>query len=238
MKPPRPPATPSRAARPANPVQRLKGLSSRVDEGAAGRVGHYSAFVGFMRYALPSVAVVLLSLVVIWPLMSGREESFHLSYASKEMDAGALRMIKARYVGTSNNNHPFTVTAAEAIQPETNSDVVVLKDLMADLFGQGERWFAISAREGLFQRPKQLLDLAGDVTLFSDQGHEMHTETAHVDLKAGIAEGDQPVTGQGPFGLLNAVGFRAVQADNTIFFKHRVRLTVFPRRAETKDSPP
>jgi lipopolysaccharide export system protein LptC len=237
MKPLRPPAAPPRAERPGR-AGRLKGLSARVEAGAAGRIGHYSAFVGIMRYALPSVALILLSMVVIWPLLSGREEGFHLSYASKEVEDGALRMIKARYVGTSSSNQPFTVTAAEAVQPESGSDVVLLKDLMADLFGEGERWYAIRAREGLFQRPQQLLDLAGDVTLFSDQGHEMHTETAHVDLKNGIAEGDQPISGQGPFGLLSAVGFRAVQADNTIFFKQRVKLTLFPSRPAAGSAPP
>ena len=86
----------------------------------------------------------------------------------------------------------------------------------------------LTAREGLYQRDKRLLDLAGDVTIFSDQGHEFHTERAHVDLAARTADGDAPLAGQGPLGLLRAGNFHLDNNRQAMFFGGGVKMTVFP----------
>jgi lipopolysaccharide export system protein LptC len=194
--------------RPAPP--RLAGLQAQAREGAAGRTVGYSNFVGVMRYALPLGALFLLGLIVVWPLATGRQEGFRISFSDAPDLDGALRMVNARYLGMDDRNQPYTVTAAEASQSEPNSPLVVLRDISADVFiddGAGQ-WVALTAREGLYERDKRFLDLAGDVSIFSDQGHEFHTERAHVDLGARTADGDAPVRGQGPLGLLQAGNFR------------------------------
>ena len=187
-----------------------------------------------MRYALPLVAVLLLGLIVIWPLMTGREEGFRITYSEMTDVDGTLKMVNARYIGTDERNQPFTVTATEASQPEPNSSVVLLREIAADIFmtEEADAWYALTAAEGVYEREQKLLDLAGQVTLYSDAGHELVTETAHIDLGLGIAEGDQPVQAQGPLGLLNAGNFRLIDRGETMYFGNRVKLVVFPGARE------
>ena len=215
---------------PKSAAPRLPGLQARSREGAARRTVGYSNFVGFMRYALPLGALTLLGLIVVWPLATGREEGFRISFSDAPGLDGSLRMVNARYLGVDNRNQPYTVTAAEASQPEPNSPLVTLQDISADVFmddGRGQ-WMALTAREGLYQRDERYLDLAGDVSIFSDQGHEFHTARAHVNLAARTADGDAPVEGQGPLGLLQAGNFYLDDNAQTMFFGGGVKMTVFP----------
>ena len=219
MPPPRGPAS-----------TRLAGLQAPSREGAAGRTVGYSNFVGVMRYALPLGALLLLGLIVIWPLATGREEGFRISFSDAPDLDGSLRMVNARYLGVDNRNQPYAVTAAEASQPEPNSPLVTLKDISADVFmdDSGGQWLALTAREGLYQRDARYLDLAGDVSIFSDRGHKFHTARAHVDLAARTADGDAPLDGQGPLGLLQAGNFFLDDNARIMLFGGGVKMTVFP----------
>ncbi|MEK9899787.1 MAG: LPS export ABC transporter periplasmic protein LptC, partial [Rhodospirillaceae bacterium] len=71
------------------------------------------------------------------------------------------------------------------------------------------------------------LHLTGDVNLFHDQGYEFTTTAAQVDLVTSTASGDEPVDGQGPFGVLNAEGFRVFDSGDRVLFLGPARLTVF-----------
>ena len=212
------------------PRSRLAGLQARSHEGAAGRTVGYSNFVGVMRYALPLGALLLLGLIVIWPLATGREEGFRISFSDAPDLDGSLRMVNARYLGVDNRNQPYAVTAAEASQPEPNSPLVTLKDISADVFmdDSSGQWLALTAREGLYQRDARYLDLAGDVSIFSDRGHKFHTARAHVDLAARTADGDAPLDGQGPLGLLQAGNFFLDDNARIMLFGGGVKMTVFP----------
>ncbi len=217
------------------PTKRLAGLVAGEAAKAAPRIGRYSAFVGVMRYALPLVAVILLGLVVVWPLMSGREEGFRVTYSSRVQQDGSLRMLNARYVGTDSQSQPYTITADEAIPSSADGAVITLKNLKADMFGSGNSWSAIMAQEGLYNRVPGTLDLAGNVTVHSDQGHELHTESAHIEINAGTAEGDQPVSGQGPMGLIDGTGFRITERGANIVVLGPVKVTAFPKRPDAAE---
>ncbi len=210
--------------------ERLAGLEARASEGQARTSGRYSYFVGIMRYALPLVAILLLGLIVIWPLMTGREDGFRISYSEMKDVDGSLKMINARYIGSDERNQPYTVSASEASQPEPNSSVIMLSNITADIFAKEDsgEWYALTAEQGVYERDLKLLDLSGTVTLFSDSGHELITPSAHIDLGRGIAEGNEPIQGQSPLGLLNAGNFRIIDRGQTTFFGNRVKLVIFP----------
>jgi len=218
------------AVPPKEKPPRLAGLQARSREGAAGRTVGYSKFVGFMRYAVPLGAILLIGLVIVWPLATGREEGFRITFSDAPDLDGSLRMVNARYIGVDNRNQPYTVTAAEANQPDPNSPLVTLENISADVFtdsGSG-RWIALTAREGLYERDARQLDLAGDVSIFSDQGHEFHTDRAHIDLAARTADGNAPLFGQGPLGLLQAGNFFLDDNAQSMLFGGGVKMTIFP----------
>ena len=213
----------------APPARRLRYYRAR--SGAAGRgPGSYSGFVGLMRYLLPAMAAALLGLVVAWPLVSDGQEGIHVPLTTDTDIDGRLTMVNASYQGTDEKNRPFAVRGEEALQAESDSPIVHLSGIEADIFGDQERssFLALSANEGLYQRDAERLDLEGDVKVRSDAGHEFHTTTALVDLPAGIAKGDEPVSGTGPHGLLDAGNFALLERGQIMTFGGRVRVTLFP----------
>jgi hypothetical protein len=76
----------------------------------------------------------------------------------------------------------------------------------------------VTAATAMYQSQAQLLDLFGDVNLVHENGTRFVTNTAHVDVAADSAEGNDPVTGHGPSGDITAQGFRVVDRGNTIVF--------------------
>ena len=70
--------------------------------------------------------------------------------------------------------------------------------------------------------------MEGSVDIYSDDGLELHTESAFVDFVAGRARGSDPVRGQSPLGLLNARAFELFDNGRRILFTGGVSLTVRP----------
>ncbi len=227
----------------------MSGASGRDGTSLADRLGYdevrhrggagnraYSRFVGFMRYALPAVAAILLGLVAIWPLLSGEESGFRVSLTDGTAVDAMPRMIAPRYEGTDHKNRPFTITAAESSQPEGDTSIVHLKTVAADMLTGDERTgrFSLTSDQGLYRRDAETLQLEGRVRAHSDSGHEFRTDAAHVDLSAGTAQGDAPVTGTGPQGMLRAGGFRFADRGRTMTFKDGVHLILLPGTVQTR----
>lgn len=189
----------------------------------------YSQFVGLMKLVLPIIAAILIALVVIWPKLQPIEEGFRIGISSiSPEEAENLYMVNARYMGLDERNQPFMITAEAATQANPESDLVVLELPKADIILADGVWLALAAESGAFHRTDQTLDLLGSVNLFHDAGYEFRTLSAHVDLPAGTAQGNDPVMGQGPFGILRAEGFRLFDKGARILFTGKARLVLYP----------
>jgi lipopolysaccharide export system protein LptC len=189
----------------------------------------YTRFVGMMKILLPSVAALLMGIVVIWPQISGRDERFRVSFSAlsaKEVDA--LTMLNARFFGTDDRNQPFSVTADSATEASKGALAVELEAPKADLMANDGTWLALGADSGVYSRPSNTLDLIGNVNLYHDKGYELHTSSARADLKLGTAAGDDPVKGQGPFGTLESQGFRLYDRGSRINFLGKAKLVLHP----------
>jgi lipopolysaccharide export system protein LptC len=198
----------------------------------AGR--RYSRFVFLTKLALPAAAAGLLLLVAAWPRLQTIMETVRAAVPRLDLsEARDLNMVKARYTGTDRQNRPYVITAAVARQKPKAGGLVALDEPKGDLTTQGGSWLELSAATGLYQPKPQLLDLYGNVSLYQDKGNEFHSASAHVDMNAGTAVGDEPVTGQGPFGTVSAQGFRILDRGDTIIFLGHARLEVRPREGQT-----
>ncbi|MEQ8640794.1 MAG: LPS export ABC transporter periplasmic protein LptC [Alphaproteobacteria bacterium] len=191
-------------------------------------VSAYSRWVTLLRIALPLAALGLLALIIAWPGIQPSVERFRVGATDA---IGALfeepRMANARYLGRDAKRRPFVVTAASAVQqPETSETLVMLERPAADITLEDGAWLAILADSGVYRENTEQLDLAGNVTLFHDQGYEMKTEAARIDLAAGTASGDAPVVAHGPAGVLHAQGFRMDDFGGGIHFTGAATLTL------------
>lgn len=190
----------------------------------------YSRFVFMAKRVLPAIAIGLLLLIALWPRL---QESFgYMHFKIPKIDlseARDLRMVSVHYSGVDRQNRPFVVTAKVARQLPKVDDLISLDEPKADLTTADGGWLELDAQTGIYQPQPQLLDLFGQVSLFQDKGNEFHSDSAHIDMAKDAASGHDPVTGQGPFGHVEAQGFRILDRGDTIIFTGRTHLVLRPR---------
>ena len=196
----------------------------------------YSLYVSAMKVLLPALATAMIILLIAWSHFSPEDALFGTDgIKNPAQQAENLSMINARYSGVDDQNQPFTVTADMATQARSDENRIDLQLPGADISMKDGAWLALTAKVGHYDRKAELLDLEGEVNLFHDQGFEMHSEYARIDLKAGTAEGNLPVQGQGPLGILNAEGFKIFDRGARVIFTGKSSMTIYP---DAKDDIP
>ncbi|MGB1876701.1 MAG: LPS export ABC transporter periplasmic protein LptC [Rhodospirillaceae bacterium] len=190
-------------------------------------VEKYSRFVSAMKVVLPSVAGLLLALVIILPQLRGEPEQLTADIAiTTDDDGGALSLVNARYLGTDTSGQPFTVTAESVREAGGGDDNIDLTAPQADISLNDGTWLMVGADTGRYHRESQTLNLEGAVNLFQDQGYELHTESAVVMLEQGAATSSTPVQTQGPFGRLESQGFDLQDKGKVVFFTGPAKLVL------------
>lgn len=189
----------------------------------------YSKFVFVMKLLLPTVALGLIVLVVLWPQIYIDSSQFTIGFARLKASGGEFpSMVNARFVGTDRRNQPFAVTADLAKSTSLGSSNVELEMPKADLGMNDGSSMMLTANSGLFDQTEKTLKLQGAVNLFHDSGYEFRTAAADVDFGSGTATGTKPVEGQGPFGQLHGEGFRITGDGKRLLFTGKSKLTIFP----------
>ncbi|GAB6053054.1 hypothetical protein JCM17960_18740 [Magnetospira thiophila] len=191
------------------------------------QVARYSRMVHVLKVLFPIIAVVLLVLIAIWPHIQPEDNSFRIGIASMEVgDVDQAGMVNARYVGTDDGGRQFSVSADLARNLGGGTEHVELEMPKADITLEDGTWLVLTANSGLYTQERKALDLKGAVNLFHDTGYEIRTSLAHVDLGNNSASGNEPVTGQGPFGELQAEGFDIRDRGRTIYFTGKTRIVI------------
>jgi lipopolysaccharide export system protein LptC len=195
----------------------------------------YSRFVSMMKFILPVVALVLISLVVLWPHLASDDLRFRIGFAAiKARVSKDPSMLNPRFVGTDSYNKPYSITADLARSVGEMGAKIELEMPKADVTLDNGTWLVLTANSGLFAHLENTLNLEGAVNLFHDSGYEFQTEKAAINMASGIASGNMPIQGQGDFGLLSAQGFKLVDKGKTIYFMGKSKLTLHPGARKLK----
>jgi lipopolysaccharide export system protein LptC len=177
--------------------------------------------VGLAKRLLPVLALALLAVVVFWPEIEGNDERSRVSFRRvAQPRAESLRVVSPRYQDLDEMSRPYTVTARVA-QQVGGEQMLDLDAPRADMLLTDGGWVFVSADTGRYDRPQHHLDLAGDVTVYHDNGMTLRTPEAAVEVEEGTASGDAPVAAQGPFGTLEAEGFRLKDRGAVVIFTGR-----------------
>ena len=186
----------------------------------------YSRFVSVMKRTLPIAAGAIIAIVLIFALLPRQSDKVSLAYESMGRIENDLAMLKPRLTGSDQSGNPFVITADAAIQQGANTRKVLLKKVEADVTLDKNRWMNAEATQGYVDMEKSALTLTGGISIYSDDGYELHTAHANVDLKKGIFKGPNEVTGQGPMGTLRADTFELDRLTKRITLRGHVRMTI------------
>ena len=182
-----------------------------------------------MKIVLPAIALLLIALIVAWPHLNVSDARFRIGFADMTVRvAEDPAMLNPRYVGSDKDNQPYSVTADIARRLAENAENIELDAPKADILLKDNTWLVLSSNRGVYKRADEALDLLGSVILYHDSGYEFLTEKAKIDLEKSAAEGQEPIRGQGPFGTIEAEGFRLIDRGKTIFFTGKSKLKVYP----------
>lgn len=208
--------------------------TSAVKAGNSGRRpplyrSSYSRFVLLAKYALPMIAGIVMLMVGVWPELKSNPEKLIIELSDLKIEtAGGQRVMNARFTGVDSENRPFSITAKSVVQTGSDDNDVELSQPKADVTLAGDSWVAIAAPKGVFRPDGEVLELSGGVDLFHDDGYEFRTAAARLNFRKSAASGSSPIRGQGPFGRIEAEGFRVTGNGESIFFTGRSRLLVYP----------
>lgn len=184
--------------------------------------------VALGKLLVPAAAALVLAALVVLPAL--RPDPVSDAVTSRERQQGVdldAAMIAPRFEGRDGRGRPFAVTASAADFASQDQRFVRLQQPEGDLRLSDGSSVAISAARGLYDREDQLMQLAGQVNLFHDQGFEFVTESAWLDLPTGLAQGSDPVAGEGPVGHIEAEGFRIEERGARVIFTGRSRLLLY-----------
>ena len=213
----------------AAPVQRSRfdGWEMRTRQRADSTVG-YTRFVRIMKVMLPIVALSLIVLVVVYS-SAGRDNGT-ISINPTELNelTNDRELVNPKLSGTDGRGQPFTVTAKGASLEPGKARRMTIDDVKADITMQDKSWVQVGAVQGVLDVEGKTLDLKQTINIYSDRGYECHTNTARYDFGAGLLKGDNPISCQGPLGLITAKRFEGLRDPGILKFMGGVTTNYFP----------
>lgn len=197
----------------AEPIGKTSSVRGKFDWSARSRATvddaeRYTRFVNVMRRGLLLAGLLLIGLVIGYSLIPRQSQRIAMTFEKMGIVSGDLAMTKPKLHGTDSEGNPFTVTADKATQNPKNLRQATLTNVQADLSLKDGQWLNATAPHGVLDANARQLQLSGAIAVFTDQGYEVHTDLAYIDLAKGVATGPHRVTGQGPQGTFSADRFR------------------------------
>jgi lipopolysaccharide export system protein LptC len=191
----------------------------------------YTQFVGFMKRVLPVAAFAVISAVVAYFFIARQPARVGMGYERLSRIQNDLAMVKPHLTGQDAKGNPYVITADTAVQDAKNPKRVSLAKVEADLSLDKNGWINANAARGLADMSVGDLELNGGINVFSDQGYELHTASASVDLKMGRVAGHEEVTGHGPLGDLRADQFHFDRDSKILTLDGHVHMTIVGTKA-------
>jgi lipopolysaccharide export system protein LptC len=199
--------------------------ASAIRRNAAPPGGAWDRLVATLKLVLPAAAIAVLATCLIWPLTTQREFSFILSKDRVAEARERLRMDRAVYRGEDSKGEPFIITAASAVQKTSDTPIVELRDISAEL-RTADGPARADAEVGRYDLEREQIDVVGPVTLESAAGYRLDTRDVSVDLATRSVTSSGPVTGRMPLGSFRAGRMRANVDDRRVILDHGASLRI------------
>lgn len=185
----------------------------------------HDSLVRWSKILLPCAVGVLVAVLAIAPLDKNGDVSFILDKKKVDNAAERMRVETARYTGTDNQGRKFTMVADSAVQRSSETPLVELKGLLAEL-GLSQGPLRIAAANGQYNIDTQKVVIVGPVRVAGAGGYSLATRDVTVDLKQHRLASAGRVTGQMRLGQFEAGQLSADLGQRTVTLDRGARLKI------------
>ncbi|MEP7209761.1 MAG: LPS export ABC transporter periplasmic protein LptC [Alphaproteobacteria bacterium] len=136
-----------------------------------------------------------------------------------------VTMLNPRFEGIDAGGQPYVIIADTARRRREN---VSLVDLVNPRL-EDKTSSNVKAREGVYDRDAQVLDLIGDVVMTDAAGYTFTADKTRMFIKENRVEGATPLHGFGAVGEVKADSYEVLDDGNRIILKGHVWTRIVPK---------
>ena len=191
----------------------------------------HGRIVSTLKLVLPTLAIALSAAVIIWPMIVKEESRFAITITKADRESAKnLQVFNATYAGFMGGNSRFTITSDQAEKIHPDDPTTDLTNPKGDVLADDGSWYAVTAKNGQLNEETQTLELTGGVNAFQDTGLEFRTDNVVIDFASKSGYGLDPIQGQGPFGYVEAEGFRIYNMGERVELVGKSKLVIYSRQ--------
>ncbi len=183
-----------------------------------------TAVVQVLRLVFTTAAVVSVGLLLGQVL----QHSLSGGHVDATPAGTAVTMINARFEGKDAHGDPYVITAETARRRRDNVGLIDLtKPILEDAAST-----RVEAREGVYDRQGQALDLVDDVVMTDAAGYTFTADRARMYVQENRVEGQTPLHGAGPMGEVRADSYEVLDSGDKIILRGHVWTRIKARKKD------
>lgn len=193
----------------------------------------HSRVVGFLKIALPLIALVLLSMVFLLAETVDHSQAIRSATVDVEDLARDPRLSGARFAGVTEDGAALTIRAETVRSDPAATMRLNVSGLALAIDGQSDETFRVRAAEGVVDRGSGTFSMQGALEIEATPGYRLRADSLFGLLDNTLVEVHGAITGEAPAGLISA-GNMVLRANSgaetgyTLVFGGGVRLIYQP----------
>ena len=184
------------------------------------RMRHHSQVVVSLKVLFPSLAAVLIGLVILWPQLRARQDEA-ISIVSES--TAPQDQVKGERLN---------MVAENAYELPGDTRRVQLNQVKADLVTKNDRFVALDAEHAVYGQAADSVELTGTVNLYSEDGWELNTTQASIDLKTQNLAGYAETFVRAPAGTATSQGFQILNNGTLVRLTGKTHAVFHPDRKD------
>lgn len=196
----------------------------------------HSRFVRIAKLLLPSIAAVLIGILLVFPGIQNDVRDIRLDITRpKQGELEKLHVENTVFYITDKNNRVNNFLAEKIDETEPGSKLIKLTKPEGIIPSSPDVWTNIKASVGYYDQNANILELKDDVELFYSEGMTVKTTEAFYDFDQSRGYGNEAVNGEGFMGNLSSQGFEILNSDSILAFTGHTEMTIKEESLQRKN---
>ena len=190
-------------------------------------LNRYTRIVKMVKLALPAVAAILISILLIYPYLKNDIRDFQLDLTLPQKgELEKLHISNTPFYITDKDNKVSNFIASNIDETSPGSKLIKLTNPEGMIPQNDNLWINIKSPTGFFDQNKNLLELQQNVEVFYSDGINLNTSSAFFDFNKSLGYGNTPISGQGFLGNFKSQGFEIKTKENILILKGQTHITI------------